>query len=74
MKYKYLVEIEAIKELVVEADSREEADIQADLITSTETIPINQEDIIDIRISDDNVDDLAYWSDEYGNDLRSCDH
>ena len=50
MKYVYIVEIKAVKELVIEADSSEEADAQADLITSTETIPVEQDDIIDIEL------------------------
>ena len=52
MKYVYIVEIQAVKELVIEADSQKEADAQADLITSTETIPVYQDDIVDICISE----------------------
>lgn len=59
MKYVYIVEIQAVKELVIEADSQEEADTQADLITSTEAIPVYQDDIVDICISEGYPD----WAD-----------
>lgn len=61
MKYVYYVEITASKELVIEANSQEEADRQADLIATTETIPVTQEDIIDINISEGYPD----WADTH---------
>ena len=51
-KFIYNVEIYAVKELVVFANSEKEADKIADLVTSTSTIPVQQEDIADILISD----------------------
>ncbi len=51
-KFIYTVEIYAVKELVVFANSEKEADKIADLVTSTSTIPVQQEDIADILISD----------------------
>lgn len=51
-KFIYTVEIYAVKELVVFANSEKEADKVADLVTSTSTIPVQQEDIADILISD----------------------
>lgn len=59
-EYKYVIELCAIKELTVKADSQEEADAQADIITTTQTIPVEQEDITEIYISDSYTD----WDDE----------
>lgn len=52
-EYVYYVELSAVKELRVRANSKREADNMVDLITTTETIPVKQEDIIDIMITDD---------------------
>lgn len=60
LEYKYIVEIQAVKELTVRANSQDEADKQADMITSTQTIPIEQEDIVDILVSEAYVD----WADK----------
>ncbi len=51
-EYEYTVELYAVKTLRVKANNNEEADKQADLITTTETIPVTQDDIIEIRITD----------------------
>lgn len=51
-EYEFMVEIYALKALRVKANSEEEADRQADLITTTETIPVTQNDIIDLKITD----------------------
>ena len=51
-EYEYLIEIYAVKALRIKANNVEEADRQADLITSTETIPVTQEDIVEIKITD----------------------
>lgn len=51
-EYKFIVELSAVKELTVRADSQEEADQQADLIVTTQTIPVEQDDIVEIMISD----------------------
>lgn len=51
-EYEFIVELHAVKSLHIKAKSEEEANRQADLITSTETIPVTQEDIIDIMITD----------------------
>lgn len=51
-EYEYFVELYATKSLRVKAESEEEADEKADLILSTETIPVKQDDIISIHISD----------------------
>lgn len=51
-EYEYIVEIYAEKTLHIKANSEEEADRQADLITTTETIPVTQDDIVEIRITD----------------------
>lgn len=50
-EYEYTVEIYAVKTLRIRADSEEKADEQADLITTTETIPVTQDDIVDISIT-----------------------
>lgn len=52
-EYVYYVELSAVKELRVRANSKREADNMVDLITTTETIPVKQEDIVDIMITDD---------------------
>lgn len=51
-EYEYTVELYAVKTLRVKANNDEEADRQADLITTTETIPVTQEDIVEIKITD----------------------
>ena len=49
-EYEYTVEIYAVKTLRIRADSGEKADEQADLIITTETIPVTQDDIVDISV------------------------
>ena len=61
--YDFVVEIYAIKTLHIKANNDEEANRQADLITSTETIPVTQEDIVNIMISD--AYDYGYTDTEY---------
>ena len=51
-EYEYTVELYAVKTLRVKANNDEEADRQADLITTTETIPVTQDDIVEIKITD----------------------
>ena len=51
-EYEFIVELYAVKALRVKANTEEEADMQADLITTTETIPVTQDDIVEIRITD----------------------
>ena len=51
-EYEYTIEIYAVKSLRVKANTEEEADRIADLITTTETIPLKQDDIIEIMITD----------------------
>lgn len=51
-EYEYTIEIYAVKSLRVKANTEEEADRTADLITTTETIPLKQDDIIEIMITD----------------------
>ena len=51
-EYEFQVEIYAVKSLRVKANTFDEADKKADLIVSSETIPVTQEDIVQIYISD----------------------
>ena len=51
-EYEYTIELYAVKTLRVKANNDEEADKQADLITTTETIPVTQDDIVEIKITD----------------------
>lgn len=51
-EYEYLIEINAIKSLVVKADTQEDADAKAITIITTETIPVTQEDITSIEVVD----------------------
>lgn len=50
--YEFIVELYAVKALRVKANTEEEADMQADLITTTETIPVTQDDIVELKITD----------------------
>jgi len=59
-EYEYIVEIYAIKTLHVRADDDGEADLQADLITTTETIPVTQDDIVRLEITDVNEIENEY--------------
>lgn len=52
-EYHYTVEISAMKELVVQAESQEEADVIADLVTSSTTIPVRQDDIVELQLYDE---------------------
>ena len=52
-EYHYVVEISAVKELIVQAESQEEADMTADLVTSSTTIPVRQDDILEIHLYDE---------------------
>ena len=51
-EYEYLIEINAIKSLIVKADTQEDADAKAITIITTETIPVTQEDITSIEVVD----------------------
>ena len=52
-EFVYVIEIQAVKELVVKAETQKEADDICDTVMMTQDIPVRQDEITSLYVSDE---------------------